>query len=65
MIDLKAVERSGAEYRGIQEGIPGKLSGIVIIQDLVSGTSIGVPLDKWSQEQLDKQLDAARKRMSA
>lgn len=53
------------QFRGIQEGIPGKHPGVAIFQDPVSGTSIGVRLDEWSPEQVIKQLGEARRRMSA
>lgn len=59
-----AAEKSGVEFRGVQEGIEGAHPGLVIFQDPKSTTSVAVRLDQWSPEKLQEHVDAARKRMS-
>ena len=59
-----AAEKSGVEFRGVQEGIKGEHPGLAIFQDPKSGTSVAVRLDQWSPEKLQDHVDAARERMA-
>jgi hypothetical protein len=59
-----AAEKAGVEFRGVQEGLPGKHPGLAIFQDPESKTSVAVKLDEWSPEKLQEHIDAARERMA-
>lgn len=58
-----AADKTGVEFRGVQEGVPGAHPGLAIFQDPKSGTSVAVRLNEWSPEKLQEHIDTARKRM--
>lgn len=62
--DMHGLAREmGIEYRGIQQGIPGKVPDLLIFQDPKSGTSIGVKRNEFTPEKLESHVNAARERM--
>lgn len=60
----QAAKGAGIEYRGLQRGIPGKITDLAMFQDPQSGTSIAVEPQNYSREELGKRLEAARVRMT-
>lgn len=60
----QAAKAAGVEYRGLQEGIPGKVDDLLIFQDPKSGTSVGVKRSEFTPEKLTEHVENARARMA-
>ena len=63
-VDYHAIgKQQGVDFRGVQKGY-GVTSDVAVFQDPQSGTSVGVPLEKWSPKTLAEHIAQARQRMA-